>query len=76
MHMSRPSDDCQLSDTGNTHTVVRVTYIRVHTTVVAEYIYIYILGKVHSRTGHDGPEGELRYVYSSISLTSVIDGGG
>ena len=31
--------------------------------------------KVHSRTGHEGPEGELRYSYS-LSLTSALDGAG
>jgi hypothetical protein len=32
-------------------------------------------GKVHHRTGHEGPEGEQRYS-STLSLTSVLDGGG
>jgi len=32
-------------------------------------------GKVHPRTGHNGPEGELRYI-STLSLTSLLDGGG
>ena len=32
-------------------------------------------GKVHPRTGHGGPEGEQRYS-STLSLTSVLDGGG
>jgi hypothetical protein len=31
-------------------------------------------GKVHPRTGHEGPEGEQRYSFS-LSLTSVQDGG-
>jgi len=29
-------------------------------------------GKVHSRTGHEGPEGEYRYS-STLSLTSALD---
>ena len=34
-------------------------------------------GKVHSRTGHEGPKGEQRYKYSStVSLTSALQGGG
>jgi hypothetical protein len=32
-------------------------------------------GKVHPRTGHEGPEGEYRYT-STLSLTLVLDGGG
>jgi hypothetical protein len=32
-------------------------------------------GKVHPRTGHDGPERENRYS-STLSLTSALDGGG
>jgi hypothetical protein len=32
-------------------------------------------GKVHPRTGHEGPEGELRYS-STLSLTSALDGVG
>jgi len=32
-------------------------------------------GKGHSTTGHEGPEGEQKYS-STISLTSVLDGGG
>ena len=32
-------------------------------------------GKVHPRTGHKGPEGELRYS-STLSLPSALDGGG
>ena len=32
-------------------------------------------GKVHPRTGHEGPEGEQRYS-SSLFLTSVLDGRG
>ena len=31
--------------------------------------------KVRRRTGHEGPEGELRRSYT-LSLTSVLDGGG
>jgi hypothetical protein len=31
-------------------------------------------GKVHVRTGHEGPEVEKRYS-STFSLTSAIDGG-
>ena len=31
-------------------------------------------GKVHPRTGHEGPEGELRYS-STLSLTSALDEG-
>jgi len=30
-------------------------------------------GKVHPRTGHEGPEGEYRYS-STLSLTSALDG--
>jgi len=30
--------------------------------------------EVHSRTGHEGPEGEQMYS-SSLSLTSALDGG-
>jgi hypothetical protein len=32
-------------------------------------------GEIHPRTGHEGPEGELRYS-STLSLTSVLDGVG
>jgi len=32
-------------------------------------------GKVHPRTGHEGPEGEYIYRYT-LSLTSVIHGVG
>jgi len=32
-------------------------------------------GKVHPRTGHEGPEGEKRYS-STLYLTSALDGGG
>jgi len=32
-------------------------------------------GKVHPRTGHEGPEGEERYS-SNLSLTSALDGVG
>ena len=32
-------------------------------------------GKVHHRTGHEGPEGEKRYSYT-LSITSALDGGG
>ena len=32
-------------------------------------------GKVHSRTGHEGPQGEQRYS-STFSLTFTLDGGG
>jgi hypothetical protein len=31
-------------------------------------------GKVHPRTGHEGPEGEERYS-STLPLTSELDGG-
>jgi len=31
--------------------------------------------KVHTRTGHEGPEGEWRYSYT-LSLTWALDGGG
>ena len=31
--------------------------------------------KVHTRTGHEGPEGAYRYT-STLSLTSVLGGGG
>jgi hypothetical protein len=34
-----------------------------------------IKGKVHPRTGHEGPEEEWRYS-STVSLTSALDGGG
>jgi hypothetical protein len=32
-------------------------------------------GKVHPRTGHEGPKGEQRYS-STLSLTLALDGGG
>jgi hypothetical protein len=32
-------------------------------------------GKIHPRTGHEGPEEEYRYI-STLSLTSELDGGG
>ena len=37
--------------------------------------------EVHPRTGHGGPEGEWRFLYcsllfSTVSLTSSLDGGG
>ena len=47
------------------------------------YINIYVIwrhgqckgkGKVHPRTGHEGPEGEQR-CSSTLSLTSALDGG-
>ena len=31
-------------------------------------------GKMHSRTGHEGPEGKQKYS-STLSLTSALDGG-
>jgi hypothetical protein len=31
-------------------------------------------GIIHPRTGHEGPEGELRYS-CTVSLTLVLDGG-
>jgi len=34
-----------------------------------------IKGKVHPRTGHEGPEGEERYSFT-LSLTSALGGGG
>jgi len=37
------------------------------------YKKVKVKGKVHSRTGHDGPEGE--YMYSStLTSTSALDG--
>jgi hypothetical protein len=33
------------------------------------------IGKIHSRTGHEGPEGEKRYS-STLDLTSALDGVG
>jgi len=30
--------------------------------------------KFHTRTGHEGPEGEQRYTLT-LSITSVLDGG-
>jgi len=38
------------------------------------YIHTYGKGKVHPKTGHEGPEGEYRYK-STLSLTSALDGG-
>jgi hypothetical protein len=32
-------------------------------------------GKLHPRTGHEGPEGEQKY-NSTLSLTSAVDSGG
>jgi hypothetical protein len=32
-------------------------------------------GKVHPKTGHEGPEGKSMYS-STLSLTSALDGGG
>jgi hypothetical protein len=32
-------------------------------------------GKVHRRTGHEGPEGEQKF-NCTLSLTSALDGGG
>ena len=37
--------------------------------------YINDKGKVHPRTGHEGPKGEQRYS-STLSLTSALDGVG
>jgi hypothetical protein len=34
-----------------------------------------VKGKVHPRTGHEGPEGEYRYS-STLSLTLALDEGG
>jgi len=43
---------------------------------VCIYTYIYIYkGKVHSRTGHEGPEGEKWYS-STLSFTSALEEGG
>ena len=39
------------------------------------YLWWYDKGKVLSRTGREGPEGEWKYS-STLSLTSVLDGGG
>ena len=36
---------------------------------------IKVKGKVHPRTGHEGPEEEQRYS-STLSLILVLDGGG
>jgi hypothetical protein len=45
----------------------------VHTNIL---IRLYnVKGKVHPRTGHEGPEEELRY-NSTLSLTSALDGVG
>jgi len=42
----------------------------------AVFLWIYIgKGKGRPRTGHEGPEGELRYSLTP-SLTSALDGGG
>jgi len=38
------------------------------------YIHTYGTGKVHPKTGHEGPEGEYR-CNSTLSLTSALDGG-
>jgi hypothetical protein len=37
--------------------------------------YLYLKGKVHPGTGHEGPEGEKRYS-STLSLTSALGEGG
>jgi hypothetical protein len=36
------------------------------------YVCLYGKRKVHSRTGHDGPEGEQKYS-ATPSLTSALD---
>jgi hypothetical protein len=44
--------------------------------VLSRQMYtLYMKGKVHPRTGHEGPEGESRYS-STLSLTSALYEGG
>jgi hypothetical protein len=38
-------------------------------------VVVKVKGKVHPRTGHEGPEGEWRYS-STLSLTLTLDEGG
>jgi hypothetical protein len=38
------------------------------------FMSVYVEGRVHSRTGHEGPEGEQKY-NSTLSLTSALEGG-
>jgi hypothetical protein len=39
-----------------------------------EFVLVPGKGKVHPRTGHEGPKGEWMYSYT-LSLTSALDGG-
>jgi hypothetical protein len=41
--------------------------------ISTKYTPIKVMGKVHPRTGHEGPDGEKRYS-STLSLTSTLDG--
>jgi hypothetical protein len=48
------------------------SYIYIHTNAVTSTVFK-PKGKVHSRTGNEGPERE--YIYrSTLSLTSALDG--
>jgi hypothetical protein len=50
--------------------------ITLHCLVITTLVYkVNGKGKGHPRTGHKGPEGELRYS-STLSLTSSLDGVG
>jgi len=46
-----------------------------HTIYVPVSQHSIIKGKVHSHTGHEGPDGEQRYS-STLSITSALYGGG
>ena len=41
---------------------------------ILQYMMVKIEGKVHPRTGHEGPEGKKTYG-STLSLTMALDGG-
>jgi len=52
-----------------------LTYVTVTTSRILHYGKSKGKGKVHPRTGHEGPEGEKMYS-STLPSTSALDGGG
>ena len=61
------------------HSVLGMYLDRKMSVNTAVYYYAIVTSvsrcKVRPRTGHDGPEGEQRYM-STLSLTSALDGVG
>ena len=66
---------CYVAHVGHTNTNIR--YLTSHTGegLTWEFNITVVQGNVHPITGHEGPEGENKYS-STLSLTSVLDGGG